>query len=118
MTTLPISGREVISLPPYSAISMTVSGGAGSGSIERLGNNPGEQTFGEVAVTANTTIGPFPVQTRHLLRCTPPSHLSYDITAADFPAVTSDVERITKLSQAEYDALSPPDAATLYLIVG
>ncbi|MFB9979453.1 hypothetical protein ACFSQQ_14695 [Mesorhizobium kowhaii] len=118
MTALPISGREVIYLPAWSALSVTVSGGAGSGSIERLGNNPGEQSFGEMTLTANTTVGPFPVQTRHLLRCVPAAYLSYDIAPSDFPAVTSDVERIIKLSQAEYDALSPPDPATLYLIVG
>ncbi|WP_095201648.1 phage upper tail fiber protein [Mesorhizobium carmichaelinearum] len=118
MSTLPATGLEVISLPPYSAISITVAGGAGSGSIERLGNNPGEASFGEVALTASTTIGPFPVPTRHLLRCSPANHLSYTVAAADFPAVTSGVERIVNLSQAEYEALSPPDAATLYLIVG
>jgi hypothetical protein len=29
-----------------------------------------------------------------------------------------DVQHIAKITQSEYDALSPPDAATLYVIVG
>ncbi|MER8845944.1 phage upper tail fiber protein [Mesorhizobium australicum] len=115
MTTVPINGREVISLPAYSAISITVSG-QGSGTVERLGNNPGEASFGEVAVTANKMVGPFAFPTRHVVRCSLPT-FSYAIAEADFPAVTSDVERIAKLTQSEYDALTP-DPATLYLIVG
>jgi hypothetical protein len=31
---------------------------------------------------------------------------------------SSDVTLIVRLTQAAYDALSPPDASTLYLIVG
>ncbi|GLQ78084.1 hypothetical protein GCM10007881_16000 [Mesorhizobium huakuii] len=116
MTALPINGHEVISLPAYSTITVTVSG-TGAGSIERLGNNPGEASFGVVAINANTSIGPFAMPTRHVIRCSLPT-FTYDIGPADFPAVTSDVERIIKLSQAEYDALSPADPATLYLIVG
>ena len=116
MTTLQINGREVIYLPAYNALTITVSG-AGSGSVERLGNNPGEASFGEVAVTANKTVGPFAFPTRHMLRCSLPT-FTFDVAPADFPAVTSDVERITKLSQADYDALSPADPTTLYLIVG
>jgi hypothetical protein len=116
MTTLQAGGHEVIIVPPYSEISLTVSG-VGSGSIERLGNNPGEASFGVTAITADMTVGPFAVATRHMLRCIQPG-LSYTVSPADFPAVTSDVERIIKLTQDEYDALSPADPATLYLIVG
>jgi hypothetical protein len=115
MTALQAGGSEVIVLPPYSAISITVSG-IGFGSITRLGNNPGEASFGVADVTADTTIGPFAVTTRHILQCVQPA-LSYQVAPMDFPAVTSDIERIVKLSQAEYDDLTP-DPATLYLIVG
>lgn len=115
MTALQANSYEVIIVPPYSAISITVSG-VGSGSIERLGNNPGEASFGVTAIAASTIVGPFAVATRHILRCVQPG-LSYAVAPADFPAVTSDVERIIKLAQAEYDALTP-DPATLYLIVG
>jgi hypothetical protein len=77
----------------------------------RLVNNPGEASFGiTTTFTADTTVGPFPVTTRHMLRCVPSSHISYDIAPADFPAVISDVERIAKLTQAEYDALTPDPA--------
>ncbi|WP_446721134.1 phage upper tail fiber protein [Mesorhizobium sp. 113-3-3] len=39
--------------------------------------------------------------------------------ACRFPrAVDSAFERARVMSQAEYDALSPPEPATLYLIVG
>ncbi|MHC2791933.1 hypothetical protein ACVINZ_000945 [Mesorhizobium jarvisii] len=115
MKTLPIGGNEVISLPAYNVISIT----SGSGSIERLGDNPGDPSSGtKTTFTADTAIGPFPSWTRHMLRCVPSSAVSYEISPADFPAVTSAIERITTLSQAEYDALSPPEAATLYLIVG
>lgn len=115
MKTLPIGGNEVISLPAYNVISIT----SGAGSIERLGNNPGDPSSGTITTfTTDATVGPFPVWTRHMLRCVPSSHVSYDIAPADFPAVTSDVERISKLTQAQYDALSPADPATLYLIVG
>lgn len=115
MATLPINGHETVSLPAYDVLSITVSG-IGSGSIERLGNNPGDPSLGTAAITADKSIGPFAFPTRHVLRCslTP---FTYNIGPADFPAVTSDVERITKLTQAEYDALTP-DPATLYLVVG
>ncbi|WP_095203217.1 phage upper tail fiber protein [Mesorhizobium carmichaelinearum] len=117
MKTLPLGGSEVVSLPSYNQLSVTVSSG-GTGTVERLGNNPGEPSFGApTTLNANASFGPFPVWTRHMLRCIPSSLMSYDIAPADFPAVTSGVERIVNLSQAEYDALTP-DPATLYLIVG
>ncbi|TIT36187.1 MAG: hypothetical protein E5W65_10510 [Mesorhizobium sp.] len=117
MKTLPIGGSEFVSLPAYNMLSITVAAGA-TGSLERLGKNPGDASLGISALTASATVGPFAEPTRHMLRCSPASFMSYDITPADFPAVNSDFERIAKLTQAEYDALSPPDAATLYLIVG
>ncbi|WP_210240017.1 hypothetical protein, partial [Mesorhizobium sp. M5C.F.Ca.ET.164.01.1.1] len=105
MTAMKAGSKEVISLPPYNTITITVSG-VGSGSIERMGNNPGEQSFGVVAVSANTVIGPFSVQTRHLLRCTQPA-MSYDVAPADFPTASSGVQNITTLSQAQSNALTP-----------
>ncbi|TGP50416.1 hypothetical protein EN873_24945 [bacterium M00.F.Ca.ET.230.01.1.1] len=117
MKSLPPAGNEVISLPAYQTLSISVSAGA-TGSLERLSDIPGGASQGLSALTRDATVGPFSVPTRHHLRCSPASSLSYDITPADFPAVSADFERIAKLSQAEYDALSPPDPATLYLIVG
>ncbi|BCH01257.1 hypothetical protein MesoLj131b_32560 [Mesorhizobium sp. 131-2-5] len=114
MKTLPIGSNEVVSLPAYNVISIT----GGAGSIERLGNNPGDPSSGTITTfTADATVGPFPVWTRHMLRCIPSSQVSYDIAPADFPAVDSAFERARVMSQAEYDALTP-DPATLYLIVG
>lgn len=110
MTKLPISGRDAVSLPAYSVLSITVSGG--SGFVERLGE-PGQPSFGDVAINGSMTIGPFAAPTMHMLRAVPPNALSYDVAPADFPAVTSDVERIVKLTQAQYNALSPVDPATL-----
>ncbi|TGP27362.1 hypothetical protein EN875_034035 [Mesorhizobium sp. M2D.F.Ca.ET.232.01.1.1] len=114
MTRLGISGRDVVDIPAYSILTITVSGG--SGTCEELGDHPG--AFPETAINGSAAIGPFAVATRYRLRSVPASALSYEIAPADFPAVSSDVERIVKLTQAEYDALSLPDAATLYLVVG
>lgn len=108
--------QTVVSLPAYTTLSIAVSG-SGAGTIERLGNNPGDPSLGTTTVSGNMAIGPFAVPTRHILRCSM-TPFSYDTAPADFPAVTSAIERITTLSQAEYDALSPADATTLYLIVG
>lgn len=117
MKTLPIGGSEVISLPAYQTLSISVSAGA-TGSMERLSDIPGGASQGISALTADATVGPFAVPTRHMLRCSPASSMSFDIAPADFPAVDSDFERARVMSQAEYDALSPPDSKTLYLIVG
>ena len=38
-------------------------------------------------------------------------------TAASL-VVSADVERVVKLTQVAFDALSPPDANTLYLVTG
>ncbi|MEW6630323.1 MAG: hypothetical protein AB1440_05595 [Pseudomonadota bacterium] len=114
MATLGITGWDVVDVPTYSVLSVTVSGG--SGTIEQLGDHPG--AFPVTAIEGSATIGPFAYPSRYALRCVPANALSYDVQPADFPAVDSDVERIVKLSQAEYDALSPADPATLYLIVG
>src|SRR5258708_7809987 len=89
MTALQAGGREQIYLKPYNAITITVSG-AGLGSIERLGNNPGEASFGVTDISANLIVGPFTVQTRHILRCTQPA-FDYDIAPTDFgqiPVIT------------------------------
>ncbi|TGP55773.1 hypothetical protein EN868_11665 [Mesorhizobium sp. M2D.F.Ca.ET.225.01.1.1] len=118
MKTLPIGGSEVVSLPEYTVLTITMSAGA-TGTHERMGNNPGDASISTTAISTGTTaVGPFAFPTRHHLRCSPASLMSFDLSAADFPAVNSDFERIAKLTQAEYDALSPPDPATLYLIVG
>ncbi|MER8923430.1 hypothetical protein [Mesorhizobium sp. M0802] len=116
MKALATNEQTVVSLPAYTSLSIAISG-AGAGTIERLGNNPGEASLGTTALNASTTVGPFAVPTRHALRCSM-TPFTYDTAPADFPAVTSAIERITTLSQAEYDALSPADATTLYLIVG
>lgn len=113
MTRLGISGRDVVDIPAYSILTITVSGG--SGTFEQLGDHPG--AFPETAINGSATIGPFAFAMRYRLRSVPAGALSYDIAPADFPAVTSDVERIVKVSQAQYDALTP-DPATLYLVVG
>ena len=89
MKTLPIGGNEVISLPAYNVISIT----SGSGSIERLGDNPGDPSSGtKTTFTADTAIGPFPGWTRHMLRCVPSSAVQLRHRYCRFPAVTSAIE--------------------------
>ncbi|MER9167687.1 hypothetical protein NKI12_09930 [Mesorhizobium australicum] len=116
MKALASHEQTVVSLPAYTTLSIAVSE-TGAGTIERLANNPGDPSLGTTTVSGNMAIGPFAVPTRHLLRCSM-TPFSYDSAPADFAAVTSAIERITTLSQPEYDALSPPEPATLYLIMG
>src|SRR5689334_12856151 len=114
MPTIGKNDQSTIHVPALNAISLTV---AGVGSIVRLSDAPGGEPYAPIAlVTGSQVVGPFAGPTRHRIDCTS-GIVSWTTAPSDFPAVNSDVERIVKLSQAEYDALTP-DAATLYLIVG
>ena len=63
-------------------------------------------------------LGPFANVTRYRLECAA-GQLSWDIAPSDFPSVgTNGPDRMVTLAQSDYDALSPPDESTLYLIVG
>jgi hypothetical protein len=117
MTVLQSDQKQTDSLPAQYTLTVVASA-AGLGSVVRVGDKEGEPTQGVTAVAAGETkvIGPFPLPTWHEIRCAV-STVTYEIAPADFPSVTGDIERIVKLTQAEYDALSPPDAATLYLVV-
>jgi hypothetical protein len=107
--------QTTIHVPALNAITLTI---AGAGSVIRLSDAPGGEPYSPVAlVTGTQVVGPFAGPTRHRLECSLGT-VAWAISPSDFPAVTSDVERIIKLSQAEYDALSPADPVTLYLIVG
>jgi hypothetical protein len=114
--TLTSDQHRTVSLPAYQILSVVASA-SGAGSLVRLGDQPGEASQGTVAIAASETkmIGPFAATSRHDVQCTEGS-LTFEIVPADFPSVTSDMERVVKLTQTEYDALSPPDASTLYLI--
>jgi hypothetical protein len=118
MKTLAAAHAETQNLPPYHVLTV-VAASAAVGSVTRLGDSAGDPSQGRTMIAAGETktIGPFAAQTRHEIACELGA-LTYDITPADFPAVSSDIERMVKLSQAEYDALSLPDDATLYVIVG
>jgi hypothetical protein len=118
MTVLQSDQKQTESLPAQYTLTVVASA-SGLGSIIRMGDRDGEPTQGVTAVAAGETkiIGPFPAPTKHqIVRLV--STVTYEIAPADFPSVTGDIERIVKLTQAEYDALSPPDASTLYVIVG
>lgn len=106
--------QTTVHVPALSAIAFAVDG---VGSAIRLSDAPGGEPYPPVALTTGVlTVGPFSGPTRHRIECATGT-VAWSIAPSDFPAVTSDVERIVKLAQADYDALTP-DAATLYLIVG
>jgi len=116
MKTISAGQHETQNLPPYQVLTVVAPANAVA-SITRLGDNAGDPPQGRTIVAGQTkTIGPFAVQTRHDIACEI-GWITFDVTPADFPAVNSDIERMVRLTQAEYDALSPPDASTLYLIV-
>jgi hypothetical protein len=85
-----------------------------------LGDKVGDakQGFTDVAAGETAEFGPFSGTVRFNVASSIGS-ASWSVSAADYPAVRSgDFERIVKCSQSEYDLLSPPDPATLYMIVG
>ena len=84
-----------------------------------MADQPGDSKQGSTAIAAGETklFGPFVATAWFDVVCAAGS-LTFTIDPADFPAVTSDLERIVKLTQAQHDALTPPDSATVYLIVG
>ncbi|WP_446720462.1 phage upper tail fiber protein [Mesorhizobium sp. 131-2-5] len=53
-----------------------------------------------------------------MLRCVPSSAVQLRHRYCRFPGRHIGDRGITTLSQADYDALSPPEPATLYLIMG
>lgn len=85
MTVLTHGHRETVHLPAYSALTVVASA-AGSGSIVRLGDNPGEQSQGTTAVAAGQTriVGPFSTPTRHQVICAAPT-LTLGVAPVDFP---------------------------------
>jgi hypothetical protein len=117
MAVLQSNQKQTNSLPAYCTLTVVASA-AGSGSVVRMADVMGGSSQGTTPIAAGETkvIGPFATPTWHEMVCAV-STLTYEIAPADFPSVTSGIERIVKLSQAEYDALSPPDATTLYVVV-
>ncbi|QIG91979.1 phage upper tail fiber protein [Bradyrhizobium sp. 6(2017)] len=118
MTTLAAVNSTTVSLPALQALTVTTTG---AGVITRLSDQPGgAETYPPAALTSSAArvIGPFATTTRHRIGCIA-GQVSWDVAPCDFPSVSpGDIERIVKLSQADYDALSTPDESTLYLIVG
>jgi hypothetical protein len=117
MTILQSDQKQTESLPAQHTLTVVASA-AGLGSVVRMGDRDGEPSQGTTAVAAGETkvIGPFAIPTWQEIICAV-STVTYSIAPADFPSVTSDIERIVKLTQEQYDALETPDATTLYLVV-
>lgn len=115
MTTLSGATSTTISLPALQAVTITATG---AGIVTRLSDQPGgAETYVPTVLTpsAAKVIGPFANVTRHRVECTA-GQVSWDIAPCDFPSVApGSIERIVTLSQSEYDALSSPNSATLYL---
>ncbi|MBZ9600746.1 SGNH/GDSL hydrolase family protein [Phyllobacterium chamaecytisi] len=86
MNVLPAGSSQTQTLPPYQAL--TISGSAGSGSLVRLGDVPGEDMQGVTPVAAGKTIvvGPFTKPTRYNVICDVGS-LSFGIAAATAAAM-------------------------------
>lgn len=116
MTTLAPGAKRTLHLPALEAITIA----SGTGTIVRLNDNPGggdPHTPIDLAEGETKIIGPFGGPTMHRIECTA-GVISWTVSASDFPAVSSDIERIVKLTQSDYDALDPADSATLYVVVG
>ena len=116
MTVIIREQHQTISLAPRNVLSVVASA-TGTGSIVRLGEFVGDPKQGVTSLAAGQTVtfGPFPQTTWYDIVCSAGS-LVFETAVADFPAST-DINAISKVTQAQYDALTP-DAATLYLIVG
>jgi hypothetical protein len=115
--TLNLNERTTQHLAPYSVLTVAASAN-GAASVVRLGDQPGQVDQGTTAVAAGETkaFGPFAALARYAITCTAGT-ATVEIAPADFPSVVPDsIERIVTISQTDYDALSPPDSATLYLI--
>jgi hypothetical protein len=114
MTTLSPSHETTVEVPALHGLTLVT---AGSGSVVRLGDLLGADPYSPIELTAGSkVIGPFAIASRHRVRCDVGS-INFSVSAADFPATTSDIERIVKLLQSEYDALDPVDPATLYVVL-
>jgi hypothetical protein len=110
--------HQTTSLPARNTLTIVAAANS-AGTIVRLGDSVGDPQQDVTSIAAGETklLGPYPITTRWDLICAAGS-LSFDYAAADFPQVTSDINRICKVTQQQYDALSPADPSTLYIVVG